>query len=77
MRMNGWRHSKKLSAILLIGCPVLGFLLAVERAVGFEVVIVGGGVVLGVAVEKMMTINDQVADLNVKRSNTKKSSGND
>jgi hypothetical protein len=65
-----------LSASLLIGCLVRGFLLAVGRAVGCELVIVEGVVVLGLAVEKMMTINEQVADLNVKRSNAKKSSGN-
>jgi hypothetical protein len=68
--------ASSLSASLLIVCPVLGFLLAVGRAVGCKLVIVEGVVVLGLAVEKFTTINEQVADLNVKRSNAKKSSGN-
>jgi hypothetical protein len=46
--------ASSLSAKLLIGRPVLGFLLVMGRAVGFEVIVVGRVAVLGVSVEKIV-----------------------
>jgi hypothetical protein len=74
--MNGWKYSKQFECKTLIGCPVLGFLLAEGSVVGFEAaVIIGVVIALGVSVDKMTTINEQAVDLSLKSSNAKQTSG--